>query len=184
MIAYQDIYEALSKEKYSEQLQPLPKSFIKDVSNYFAEKKQLSLKDDDLFSDAIIKTKKQLENAVSIFRELMLRRKKKILSLAFLAAETGISKQDYENMFSFEKILFERIVQAIKDSDKDFNIILSGEENLESKNKIISFVQDVEEFIGLDGNMLGPFEKGQIANLPAEISKILVDDGKAEWVGE
>jgi len=87
-------------------------------------------------------------------------------------------------MFSFEKVLFEKIVQAIKDSDKDFNIILSGEENLESKNKIISFVQDVSEFIGLDGNMLGPFEKGQIANLPVEISKILVDDGKAEWIGE
>jgi len=103
MITYNEIYEALRKERYSEQLQPLPKSFIKEVSDYFKEKKIISEKSGDIFSDAISKTKKQFENAVSLFKELMLRRKKKLLNLSFVATETGISKRDYENMLSFEK---------------------------------------------------------------------------------
>ena len=103
MITYNDIYEALRKERYSEQLQKIPKNFVQEVSAYIKEKKSITEKSEDMFSDTIIKTKKQLENAVSIFRELMLRRKKKLLQLAFVAAETGISKRDYENMLSFEK---------------------------------------------------------------------------------
>ena len=62
-----------------------------------------------MFSDMIIKTKKQLENAVSIFKELLLRRRKKLLTLVFVAAETGISKRDFENMLAVEKECFEEI---------------------------------------------------------------------------
>ncbi len=31
-----------------------------------------------------------------------------------------------------------------------------------------------------DGNMLGPFKKGDKKELPPEIAKILIEDGKAE----
>jgi len=85
MITYNDIYEALRKEKYSEQLQPIDENFVKEVSVYLEEKKEVTEKKEDMFSDTIIKTKKQLENAISIFKELMLRRKKKLLNLAFIA---------------------------------------------------------------------------------------------------
>jgi len=81
MITYNDIYEAARKERYSEQLQPLPKNFISEVSDYLREKRDIASKDNDVFSDVIIKTKKQLENAITLFKELILRRKKKILSL-------------------------------------------------------------------------------------------------------
>ena len=98
MITYNELYDALRKERYSEQLQPIPKLFIKEVSAYLKDKKEIANKDDDNFSDTILKTKKQFENSISIFKELILRRKKKILELAFIAAETGISKRDFENM--------------------------------------------------------------------------------------
>ena len=98
MITYNDIYEAARKERYSEQLQSLPKSFISDVSEYLKDKRAFSSKEDDAFSDVIVKTKKQLENAITLFKELMRRRRKKILNLVSVAAETGISKQDFENM--------------------------------------------------------------------------------------
>ena len=108
MITYNDIYEAARKERYSDQLQPLAKRFVLDVSNYLKDKKQLALKEDDSFSDMIAKTKKQLENANTLFKEL----------------------------------------------------------------------------IDGNGEKIGPFEKDQMANLPKEISKILVEDGKAEFVEE
>src|SRR3989344_6569584 len=103
MITYNELYDALRKERYSEQLQPIPKKFINEVSAYLKDKKEIANKENDEFSDTILKTKKQVENSISIFKELMLRRKKKILELAFVATETGISKRDFENMLAVEK---------------------------------------------------------------------------------
>ena len=54
MITYNDLYELLRKEKYSEQLQLLPKNFIKDVAAYFSEKKNYADKGEDLFSDIAV----------------------------------------------------------------------------------------------------------------------------------
>jgi len=183
MITYNDIYEALRKEKYSEQLQALPKNFISEIAEYFNEKKQIAEKKGDLFSDAILKTKKQLENAVSIFRELILRRKKKILNLAFIARETGISKRDFENMLDFEKDMFDSIVKSMENADKELNNMLNGSKK-ETSKILVTFKEDVEEFLDSNGEAVGPFEKGELANLPEEIVKILKEAGKVEVVEE
>ena len=184
MITYNDIYEAARKERYSDQLQPLAKRFVLDVSNYLKDKKQLALKEDDSFSDMIAKTKKQLENANTLFKELIVRRRKKILKLVLVAAEVGISKQDFENMLDVEKSLFEDFMKCVDVSDKRLNEQIRGEAQTQVKNGLILFLKDVEELIDGNGEKIGPFEKGQMANLPKEISKILVEDGKAEFVEE
>lgn len=183
MITYNDIYEALRKEKYSEQLQKLDKKFILEVSEYLKDKKDISEKKEDVFSDTNTKTKKQLENAVSIFKELILRRKKKLLNLAFIARETGISKRDFENMIDFERQMFDKIIKGMETADEDIaSLINDKDKEKKQKNVLVSFNQDVEEFLGLDGEMSGPFEKGQIANLPEEIVNILVSSKKADIV--
>ncbi len=182
MITYSDLYEAARKERYSEQLQPLQKNFVTEVAKYLKEKKQLSLKEDDIFSDMIAKTKKQLENATTLFRELMIRRRKKILNLVLIAAETGISKQDFENMLAFEKSLFEELIKNIENVDKEINKLLNEEKIDELKNELVTFKTDVEEFLDMEGEKIGPFQKSQIANIPKEIAKILIEDNKAEIV--
>ncbi len=184
MITYNDIYEAARKERYSEQLQQLPKKFIIDVAEYMKEKKEISMKEDDSFSDVILKTKKQLENAITLFKELITRRRKKILSLVLIAAETGISKQDFENMFDFEKELFEELMARLDVSDKKLNNLLNGEKQEKQNNELVIFKEDVEEFVDLNGEKMGGFEKGQVANIPNEIAKILIEDGKAEKTEE
>ena len=182
MITYSDLYEFARKERYSDSLQQLPKNFVSEISDYLREKKQLSLKDDDLFSEMITKTKKQLENAVTLFRELIIRRRKKILNLVLIAAETGISKQDFDNMLPFEKVLFEELMKNIEISDKKISELLNGKKAEQSKNDLVVFKANVGEFLDVEGNKIGGFEKGQIANIPKEIAKILIEDGKAEIV--
>jgi DNA replication initiation complex subunit (GINS family) len=186
MITYNELYDALRKERYSEQLQAIPKTFIKEVSAYLKDKKEIANKDNDDFSDTIIKTKKQFENSIAIFKELMLRRKKKLLELAFVAAETGISKRDFENMLTVEKESFDGIMKSLERSDKKVSEILKGSDEGEevSKNKMIVFTQDTDEFLDLDGNMMGPFKKGDVANLSGEIANILIVDKKAEAITE
>ena len=182
MITYNDIYEAARKERYSDQLQAIPKNFVTEVASYLKDKKQIALKQDDGFSDVILKTKKQLENAITLFKELMLRRRKKLLNLVLIATETGISKQDFENMLSFEKELFEDLMKCVDISDKKLDSVLNGGDGGEAqqKNALIVFRENVEEFVGLEGEKMGPYEKGQIVNLSKEIAKILVEDGRAE----
>ena len=186
MITYNDHYEILRKERYNEQLQPLTKDFLQQVSAYFKDKEEVTKNQGDLFSDDSKKTKKQLENAISIFKELMLRRKKKILELAFVSAETGISKRDFDNMLHFEKDAFDRIMKALHEGDKEMERKLSGEnmEQEEGKNKLVVFKKDAEEFLDLEGNKLGPFKEGDIVNLPQEIANILMVDNKVDSVDD
>lgn len=183
MITFNDIYEVARKERYSEQLQKLPKRFVGDFADYVNEKKEISMKEDDSFSDVIIKTKKQLENAMTLFKELITRRRKKILSLILIATETGISKKDFDNMLDFEKELFEEMMKCIDYSDKRLNESLHGKEKTKD-NELVIFLEDVAEFVGLNGEKMGAFSKSQIANLPKEITQILIEDGKAEKVEE
>ena len=181
MVTYNDLYEYLRKERYSEELQALPKKFINEVFEYFGEKKKFSDKSDDMFSDVVMKTKKKLENSMAIFKELLTRRKKKILNLAFVASETGISKKDFENLLGFEKDLFEDVVRGLEKAEKNLSNAMSGEKQ-ENKYQLIRFLEDVEEFLGLDGESIGPFTKGEIANLEKEIVGILSKDKRVEVI--
>src|SRR3989338_6404281 len=146
MINYNDLYEILRKEKYSEVLQTVPKNFVKDVSDYFGDKKVEGGAEGDLFQDSILKAMKQLENAISLFRELMLRRKKKILNLVFVAAETGIMKRDYENMLDIEKEAFEKMVKAFEECDKELSKMLRNKKDKKEVNKMILFRQSVDQY--------------------------------------
>ena len=185
MISYNDIYEALRKERYSEQLQPLQKKFILSVAEYIEDKKKIVIENNEVLSDEVNKIKKQLENATSIFKELMTLRKKKLLGLVFVASETGISKRDFENMLDFEKELFDNIIISVEHADKslisqfNFNNITTG---LVVERKLVLFLEPIEEFVGLDGESLGPFEKGDISNLPLQIADILAGDKKVEII--
>ena len=70
MITYNELYDALRKERYSEQLQFIPKNFIKEVAIYLKDKKDIANKENDDFSDTILKTKKQFENSIAIFKAI------------------------------------------------------------------------------------------------------------------
>ena len=66
MITYNDIYEALRKERYCEQLQNLGPKFVTEVYIYLKEKRTISEKYGDLFSEAISKTKKQFADIMKV----------------------------------------------------------------------------------------------------------------------
>ena len=87
-------------------------------------------------------------------------------------------------MLDFEKELFEELMKCIDASDKKFNESLNGSKTESLKNEMVLFKKDVEEFIGPDGEMMGGFTKGQIANLPHQIAQILIEDDKAEKIDE
>ena len=86
-------------------------------------------------------------------------------------------------MLPFEKELFEELMKCIDSSDKNLNEILNGKEE-KQKNVLILFKTDVVEFLGLNGQKMGEFKRGEVANISHEIARILVDDKKAEYIEE
>ena len=181
MITYNDVYDAVRKER-SEELQQLPKNFLEEVASYLREKREFSFKAED-FSDESIKTKKQIENAMTLFKELILRRRKKIFNLILISTETGSSKRDFENMLDFEKKMFDEMIKCLESTESQVNGLFGKNgEIVEKEKQSIIFVEDVDEFMDLNGGMLGPFKKGDNVKLPREIAKILVEDRKAELV--
>lgn len=185
MISYNDVYEILRKEKYSEALQLLPKDFINDFSGYVNDKIAESSKEDDLFHENVLKSKKQLENSISMFKELMRLRKKKLLNLVFVGTETGIMKRDYENMLNHERDIFDKLVRAFEEGDKEIAGVLNGRRaKAEDKNRMIMFNSDVAQFVDANGKFLGPFASGELVNLDTQVASLFVQSGKASYVDE
>lgn len=183
MVDYTDLYEFLRKEKYSEQLQNLPRDFIQQFSNYLKDARK-KFSDHTLdFSEDVLREKKQYENAIALFKEMMLRRKKKILNLVFVAAETGIMKRDFADMLPFEKDLFERLILAVDDAEKELHHSMNGRP-LENVNKMIIAKEDIEQFVDMAGEAIGPYKKGELINLDSEIADILISSNKAMKVDE
>jgi|TARA_Y100000034_G_scaffold35343_1_gene43342 DNA replication initiation complex subunit (GINS family) len=180
MITYKDIDNISRNERYSENLQKIPENFLSDVVHYLKEKKEIAAKKDENFEDVITKTRKQLENATTLIKGLIRVRKKKILNLVLIASETGISKKDFDNMLDFEKEFFDELMKSVNSADKKINEVINGTKKQE--DELIIFKEDVGEFINLDGEKMGGFEKGQTAKVPKEIAKILIEDKKAEIV--
>lgn len=189
MIDYNDIFELLRTEKYSETLQPLPKKFLDEFSQYIKQTSDPSPTKDDtnLFADSIAKARKQKENAVALFKELILRRKKKILNLVFVATETGIMKRDYENMLQFEKDVFDRMVKAFEDGDKELsNLIHRNNNNKKSTSELtlILATENIEEFIDHTGKTIGPYNSGELINISSDIAEILIKSKKAKRIDD
>ena len=182
MISYTDLYEFLRKEKYTEQLQGLPKDFLLDLSMYLQEKRGLTLQEDGLFREEVIKSRKQFDNSLALFKELMRVRRKKLLSMVHIASETGIMKRDYEHMLGFERELFDVFVKGAERADRELLHILQGSASSAPQRKMVLFTQAVGQFVSMTGDVLGPFSSGELVHLNADVSDILVQGGKATYV--
>jgi hypothetical protein len=94
-------------------------------------------------------------------------------------------KRDYENMLTFEREVFDKLVKSFEDADKEVSKIFSVNRPKEKNtNRLVMFNQEVEQFVDMNGNLLGPFAAGELANMDNSISNILVTGGKASYVDE
>ncbi len=184
MITFNEIYEALRKEKYSDTLQLLPKKFLQESQQYFDEKREFLNRETDMFNDMVLKDKKKLENAISSLKDLLRLRKKKILNLSFVASEVGIGKKDFENLLGFEKNLFEAVVRSLEKSNKDKDLEMQGGTGSKTKHRLVRFLEEVPGFLDSNGDDIGPFSKGEIANIDAGIVEILSKDNRVEVIDE
>lgn len=182
---YAELYETVRREKYAETLQQLPTTFMADITAFLQEQRTRQSAGEEHLFDGTGAPKKQLENSIALFKELMLRRKKKLLGLAFVATETGIMKRDYECMLSFEKQMFDMFIKTFEAGELELARLLHGRaaQGAAEQNMVI-FTQNTEQFVDMGGNIVGPFNAGELVHLDTAVSSLLVASGKARYVDE
>src|SRR3989338_7581401 len=169
MLKYEELYEILRKEKMNDSLQKIPTDFIKSFSELIHENKRNITSNGDFFAEELVRDKKQYENSMVLFKELILRRKKKLLNLVFIANETSVMKKDFENMLAFEKDLFDSLLSSVEQTDKLIStLLLNG--YAENNEVALLITDDIEAFVGMNGDMVGPFKKGQSAVLSKDVA--------------
>jgi DNA replication initiation complex subunit (GINS family) len=174
-----------------------------------AEKKQ-----DMFSLDEREKTQVQLVNIRKIVRELYERREKKIADMALNRSRTRSNLIDTSTLLVHERYLFDSIVSVLDSfRDSVLHSVLSlrepsltinlpetaktqqeiqvaqslvqpVEEPPEPTIKFVKFTQPVEQFVGKELELYGPFQPDQREQLPADIADVLIAKGSAVEVQE
>jgi DNA replication factor GINS len=169
-ISFEVIRNIQREEQASATLTKLPKNFYEKVGEYLRRKKALQKKKEDRKSFI------EIRNVERLIEDIFNRRERKILNQALITVRTNIPP---ENLTEEEKEFFEKIVSFLKDRRK---MVLDRIIKVTPKKEtqLLVFKEDVPEFVGIDMKTYGPFKKGDIAKLPEENAKLLIESGKAE----
>ncbi|MBS3055565.1 MAG: DNA replication complex GINS family protein [Candidatus Aenigmarchaeota archaeon] len=149
-------------------LTKLPENFYVNVSRYINQKRKLAQGD--------MKGGVEIKNIERLAEDIFNRRERKILNNTIIFVRTGIVS---ENMTEEEKILFDKITGQMKDRRQEILFIMMEAETAEA-GTMIMFKEDFSEFIGTDMKTYGPFKQGDIARIPDENKKLLLERGVIE----
>ncbi len=198
-ITYEKLFDISRKEKGSEELQKLDKTFFKDLIGYINDKSSIihSKSDNTVFSKSEKEiTSKQMENIKKLVNDLYMRREQKIMNLALMKSRTNSGLIDTSAMLDEEKRFFENLVKVLKDYKQSvvfkvlggYEPIMPAQARLEHEDKSpakkvkIELTDDVPKFIGEEMEPYGPFSQGSTADLPEQIANILINKGRARKI--
>ena len=164
MLTYESIREAVSREKGSSGLTPIPADFFTSARAYLDKKSKLRTKEDQWEYD---QAKRRMQDLVEL-------REKKILMGALYFVRSGVKPENLtEDEYSFLKSLAE-IIKQWQGKKKGM---------LEAKvdpQPVVAFQEDVPMFVGIDMKNHGPFRAGDIATMPKENAELLEKKGAAK----
>ncbi len=198
-ITYETLYDLLRREKNRAELQELDPLFYENLIRYLKEKKEIlrsqEQKDSIFTTIEVQKTRKQIENIQKIIKELYEKRESKIIQLALINSRSQTPKNDKTTMLNAEKEIYESIIQSLDQFRNEIlhNIVLGNslnskiqpktlkkDEKPKITSKKVKFKRKTGQFIGTDLKSYGPFEKGDIAELPIEIADLMTDKNQVE----
>ncbi|MBU5688632.1 MAG: hypothetical protein KQA41_00175 [Candidatus Aenigmarchaeota archaeon] len=172
-ITFEYIREAQRAEQKSQQLTNLPQDFFEKVKEYIQQKREHAKRNEDALLE--------LKNIERIVEDIFNRRETKIVSLAVLSVRTGLIPA---NMLPHEEELFEQITKALRKSRFFLDSLLEKPLRKQTDYTKVEFLEDIEEFIGIDLKKFGPYNKGDKALIPKDNAELFIKAGKAKKVNE
>ena len=196
VITYETLYELSRREKSRPEIQKLDKEFFNDVIKYIKDKKDIlesqKSKDNVFAPKEIERTGKQLENIYRILKELYEKRESKIINLTLinsrsksnidfsllLPEEVKFYESIRNNLNVYREGILSNVLEGKLPSLKEPKVIKSDFQD----KMLIRFINSVPKFVGSNGFAYGPFEEEDIANLPLDIARLLIEKGRAEEI--
>ncbi len=207
VITYETLREIQRKEKHSEKLVDLEDAFYSSVQNYLEQKAEDKMAYNELRNAKVIfediqsrrekKTfyqalravrsneKPNLKEMTSVEKELF-EKLVDLLKKYHIQVENGKSKKEENKDTKEEMPEKEENKQEETEKSKEENkgkqesSVDSSKEG-EGKDYIkVKILEDVPQIVGADLKDYGPFNSGDVVELPPENAKIFVNNGKAE----
>lgn len=166
-ITFELIRRIQRKEQSAPKLTKLPKGLYQNVKAYLDGKRRASKER---------RVAVELKNIERLVEDIFNRRERKILNLALITARTNIPP---ENLTEEEKEFFNKLIAVVKRRREGLLERVLAKEK-EELVRLIVFKADTPQFVGADTKSYGPFKKGDIARLPEENMRVLIEQGIAE----
>jgi len=186
IITYETLREIQRDEKRSSKLYSLDKNFYSIVQDYLGRE----LPEDDI-------SKNEILNARKILEDIQDRREKKIINYALAIARNN-EKFDVSELTTEEHLLLENLVETLKKYRSNIDKASPSEakemtetveepveeekisEDIEKALIKIKILEDLPQIVGADMEEYGPYSAGEIAEIPEENAKILIENKTAE----
>lgn len=195
-ITYETLFDLLVREKNRDELQKLSESYFNDVTVYLREKENtLNNVTNSVSKEDLKRVDQQLENAKRIIKELYDRREKKVVMMALNCTRLNETKNNTGTLLDHEKQLFSALIKLLTQVRGE--VLLAALEHYNEKiNESVKVSQEQQTFkrvklqvklsTFVDTNLqsYGPFEPGQITELPLKFASILISAGKATEISE
>ena len=169
MLTFETLSRIAREEKASQHLTKLPEGFFEEVASYITKKTQATQGREDGW---------ELENARLVLGDITKARERKILTAALTFVDSGM---ETPNLAPEEKKLFDSAASLVMQFRTERKRFL---EPGTARNSMVAFLEDVPQFVGTDMKNHGPFRKGDIANLPEDAARLLIEKGAAEPIGQ
>ena len=194
ILTYESLYEHMRREKSKAELQKLDELFFDHILGYLLGKQQSydeNLAKNDIFSQSERdKLHIQIANIKKIMRDLYDMRERKLISMAINHSRTGAHIPDVENLLPSEHLLFDGLCTQLKYFrtgilHKLLELrqpdIIPKPEILQAlpPTKKITFLTAVDQFVGEELELYGPYQAQQTIELPRALADILIQEGKA-----
>lgn len=203
IITFESLFELLRREKYRPELQKIEDTFYANAMQYLRDKQAIldsqETKDNIFAAGEVEKTRTQLRNTQRILRELYEKRESKIVQLALFNSRNKALVHNESAFLPEEESLFDSVREVLDQYREGVlhNILMANptsvpfkkEKPLKTTDEInkeepglvkTKLLVTMPEFVGPDMNVYGPFEAEQVAELPKEVSDVLVANKQAE----
>jgi len=175
---YNELYEAWKKEKENLEIQRLPGDFYARLAEYMKKIREESRMLDEKTTKARL-MRLELSNVKTMIREIVQLRREKVLRKTM--AGKIVPK---ENLTDEEERLRRGILPLAETYQVFLKDLLRGqlstvEKGEKPKQILVRFLQPVPAIIGSDMKPYGPFKAEDMATLPTENARILINQGAA-----
>ncbi len=178
---YNQLYAVWKKELETPELQKLPKDFYSEISSYLKKlREEGRMLDKKTAKAKLLET--EMKNVKLMVYGLIWIRYKKIVK----KTSEG-QKPPIESLTTQEEKTFTEFLSLTEVYRNFVKTVLQGqgpELKVEFKHKmaVLRFLREIPEIMGADIKTYGPFKAEDIASMPVENAKILIERGLAEKV--